>query len=135
MDPIPEPIPLATVMRASEAGEKRSEPGADLTGWSLAAAGSARTDGECRSHDLYEDGAQSHATRVVVNRSDRRVSAVSLGLGRDREDQDRSREGARARDEWNRPRSREVGGRRTTSLADGQWNSVARKYLEEDVRR
>jgi len=66
---------------------------------------------------------------------DRCIGAVPLGLGRDSEDQDRSDQRTPARDEWNRPRSCKVGGCNSASLADGLWNRVASKNLEEDVRR
>ncbi len=71
----------------------------------------------------------------MVHRGDRRVGAVTLGLGRHGKDQDRSGQCAHARDERYGPGSREVRGRHCTALARGQRDPVARKHLEEKVRR
>jgi hypothetical protein len=44
--------------------------------------------------DLDSYGPQANATRVVVYRGDGGIGAMSLGFGRDLEDEDRPRQGS-----------------------------------------
>ena len=119
MAPMPEPIPVdhrhPGIGRAEVElpGQQGGEAGADLTGRSLPTTRSARTDGERRGDDLDDDGPETDAPRVVVDRRDGRVGAVSLGFGGEAEDEDGAEQGPETDDQWQAPR----GGRTTPTPA------------------
>ena len=82
--------PAVSGFEIEDAGQERSEPGADLARRALSTAGATRSDGQGRRHDLDDHGTEPHATRIVVHRGDGGVGAVSLRLRSDAKDQDRA---------------------------------------------
>ena len=75
--------PRIAGVEVQDAGEERAEPGADLGGRAFPTAGAARADRDRRGDELDERDPGADPTRAVVERRDRGVGAVALGLGRE----------------------------------------------------
>ncbi len=78
------PVGGAQVQRS---GEEGAEPRADLRCRPLTTARATRADGDGRGHDLHQHRPEADPPGVVMDRGDRRVGAVTLGLGREPKDQ------------------------------------------------
>ena len=130
MAPIPEPIPVATAVRA---GQQRGEAGADLAGRALPSSRTARADGQRRGHDLDDDGPKANASGVVMHSRDGGVGAMSFGIGREPEDEEGAEQRPGADNERQRPGARERRRRCMPAFSDRSRHVVAGQDAQEQV--